>query len=81
MKRLLLLTLLLVGCASEPKKGFDLPPAVREVFRGGELKGLENATNSDLGIPDQYDQVSHVCVSAPIYNLDGSYFRTAVRCW
>lgn len=78
---LIMLALYFTGCSSKPKKGFDLPPALSEVFRGGALKGLEVADSPNLGIPNQYDRVTHVCVSTPIYNLEGYYVRTDVRCW
>lgn len=75
----------LVGCASEPKyQGFDLPPALREVYRGGQLAPMQNATDGNLGIrgrPTKYDSVQHVCVSKPIYNIDGSYARTDTLCF
>jgi hypothetical protein len=70
------------GCQSTPKpQGFILPVALSETFRGGSLKGLESNTNGDLGIPDPYDMVSHVCVSNPIYDFNGNLVRTSVRCW
>jgi hypothetical protein len=82
---LFLYTLFGTGCASPPKpeppRGYELPPALREVFRGGELTPLQHADAPDLGMPTPYDQVSHTCVSTPIYGLDGRYVRTSVRCW
>ena len=83
--RLLILTILaggLIGCASEPPKpqGFALPPALREVFRGGQLKGLESATSPDLGMPNEFDMVSHTCTSTPVFNFIGQYWYTDVRC-
>lgn len=72
----------MTGCGSTPKpKGFEMPPALSEVYRNGQLKGLEQADSADLGMPNQYDRVSHTCVSTPIYNLAGYYVRTDVRCW
>lgn len=70
------------GCSSKQKpQGFEMPPALREVFRGGELSPLQTADTPNLGMPNQYDQVQHVCVSTPIYGLDGRYVRTSVKCW
>ena len=71
------------GCATQPPRprGFELPAALSEVFRGGQLKGLETATDPSLGMPSQYDQVSHTCVSNPTYDLWGRYRGTEVRCF
>lgn len=78
----MVLTLALAsGCAHDPPKGFILPPALSEVFRGGQMKGLEDATSADLGIPNQYDRVSHVCTSQPIFDLNGYYVKTSVVCY
>lgn len=76
--------LVLSACSSKPvppPRGFQLPVALSEVFRGGALKGLEGAEGSDLGMPSQYDLVEHVCTSGPIYDIYGRYVRTDVRCW
>jgi len=82
MKQILIISLLLLsGCASEPKRGFELPIALSEVFRNGELKGLEATESADLGIPNQDARVSRVCASQPIYNMAGKYIRTSVKCW
>lgn len=83
MKKLLILAVIFVsGCASEPKpKGFILPPALSETLRNGELKGLEESDSPFIGMPNQYNRVSHVCVSEPLYDLYGNYIRTAVRCF
>lgn len=73
---------LLVSCATAEKpKGFEMPVALRETLRGGETKGLENASSSDLGMPSQYELVPHTCTSTPIFHLDGTFLRTEVRCW
>lgn len=69
-----------VACASKPK-GFEMPPALAETFRGGELKGLEKADSPELGMPNQYDRVTHTCTSTPVYNLYGQYVRTSTKCW
>lgn len=81
MRYLMLLCLLTVGCATQPQKGFDLPPALREVYRGGELTPMQQAQRPDLGIPKQYDLVSHTCVSTPMYDLDGNYSYTDTQCF
>lgn len=76
------IAIFLTACGSAPKqRGFELPPALSETMRGGTLKGLETADSPDLGMPNQYDRVSHVCISEPIYNLAGQYVRTTVKCW
>lgn len=31
--------------------------------------------------PSQHDLTSHVCMSQPLYTLDGKYIRTAVECF
>lgn len=74
------MALSLSACSTAPK-GFELPPALSETFRNGQLKGLEQADSADLGMPNPYDRTSRVCVSRPIYNIDGFYVRTDVRCW
>jgi len=56
-------------------------PALREVFRGGEIKGLENNDRQWTGEVGDFDRVEHVCSSSPVYDLDGNYVRTSVRCW
>lgn len=71
-----------VACASAPKpQGFQLPPALSEVYRNGQLKGMETATTPELGIPNDTDLVSHSCSSVPQFNLYGQYVTTIVRCW
>lgn len=78
---LIAIALSLSACATAKPKGFVLPPALSEVYRGGELAPMQNADAADLGMPNQYDRVGHVCVSEPIYNGDGYYLRTSVKCW
>ena len=80
----IVLMLLTTACSTTKivqKPGFELPPALSESFRGGALKGLEQADSADLGIPQQYDLVSHTCTSTPIFDIWGRYVRTDVRCW
>lgn len=72
--------LALSACASQPK-GYVLPPALSEVYRNGQLKGLEQRDGPDLGMPNQNDRVTHVCRSQPIYSLEGYYIRTDVTCF
>ena len=87
-----ILVLTLRGCSTpQPKRGFELPQALREVYRGGELKPMQDAKDPDLGlgqgnsqtgyIPTNYDLVQHTCVSTPIYTLDGDYAYTSTKCW
>jgi hypothetical protein len=83
MNKLLLglLALTLCNCATPKPKGFILPPALSEVYRNGELKGHETNMSGDLGIPNDSDLVSKVCVSKPQFNLYGQYVGTIVKCW
>lgn len=75
----------LTGCASTPEapapKGFALPVALSEVYRGGTLAPMMNAESPDLGMPSQYDLVPHVCKSYPQFDMYNRYVRTDVRCW
>jgi hypothetical protein len=83
MKRLILILALLgtSACSSAPKHpGYQLPPVLRETFRGGAIEGMKQPTALD-GMPAPYDQVSHTCTSTPIYHLDGTFAHTDVRCW
>lgn len=75
-----IVTAAVTNCASKPK-GFILPVALSETLRGGELKGLESNTNGDLGIPNDNDLTSKVCVSKPQFNMYGQYVTTIVKCW
>lgn len=73
---------ILSGCATQPPPRVIVPaPALREVFRGGEIQGLENNAGHYMGAPGDYDQVQHVCTSTPIYDAWGRYVRTSVNCW
>lgn len=85
MSKLILWALLGIGlsaCATGPQYKVMVPaPALREVFRGGEIQGLENNTGHYTGMPHQYDLVEHVCSSQPIYDVYGRYVRTSVKCW
>ena len=81
-KFLVLIPVFLVGCASQPKPTVIVPaPALREIFRGGAIQGLEDNTGQYLGMPNQYDMVEHVCTSTPIYDMNGHYVKTSVKCW
>jgi hypothetical protein len=72
----------LVGCMSQPKAQVIVPaPALREVFRGGEIQGLQDNSGHYMGQPSDYDLVEHVCSSRPIYDMNGKYVRTSVKCW
>lgn len=80
----LLIGFVLLGtaCTSAPKRqGFNLPPALSETFRNGELNGLQASTDGDLGIPNDSDLVQRVCVSKPQFNLYGQFVKTIVKCW
>lgn len=81
-----------VGCSTPQKpRGFELPPALREVYRGGELAPMQNAESPELGlgqgvpqtgyVPTNYDLVSHTCHSYPIFDLNGDYVKTMTRCF
>lgn len=79
---LLLALTILQGCATQPKNNVIVPaPALREVFRGGEIQGLEDNSGHYMGRPSDYDLVEHVCTSMPIYDSYGRYVRTSVKCW
>lgn len=75
------LALGLSACSTtQPKQGFNLPPALSEVYRNGELKGHETNLSGELGLPNDSDLVSRVCVSKPQFNLYGQYVGTIVKC-
>lgn len=78
-----LVLVLCLGCSSAPKTyRIELPVALRETFRGGQVQGLESPTNAPNGLfPSAYDQTQHVCVSSPVYSLEGIVVRTDVSCW
>ena len=82
MKRtiLILLALGVVGCASKPRVIVPAP-ALREIFRGGAIQGLEDNSGHYMGRPGDYDLVEHTCVSNPQYDNNGYYIKTVVRCW
>jgi hypothetical protein len=81
MKQLLLIALLgLTACATQPR--ILVPaPALREVFRGGQIQGLEDNSGQYIGAPGSYDQIEHTCTSYPAYDLNGRYIKTIVKCW
>jgi hypothetical protein len=84
MRRALVLVLISIGCASAPpekQRGYELPPALAEVFRNGELKGLQQDSSALLGMPNDSELVQRVCVSKPQFNLYGQYVTTYVKCW
>ncbi len=68
------------ACSSKPVI-MQPAPALREIFRGGEIQGLEDNSSQYTGMPNAYDQVEHVCTSQPIYDMYGRYVRTSVKCW
>lgn len=71
----------LSACSSAPQRqGFNLPPALSEVYRNGELKGHETNLTGELGMPNDSDLVTRVCVSKPQFNLYGQYVGTIVKC-
>lgn len=76
-----LLILFNIGCASPTVVRYNLPPALSEVYRNGQLPGMESDTGALLGTPAPYDQVPRTCRSQPIYSLHGIYIRTDVRCF
>lgn len=69
-----------LGCASKPRVIVPAP-ALREVFRGGSIQGLEDNEGHFLGAPNEYDLVSHTCTSTPIFDFLGRYVKTSVKCW
>jgi len=78
---ILALALSLSACASKPQKGFEIPPALSEVLRNGQLAPLQAADSEILGMPTQNDRIAKVCRSQPIYTLEGYYLRTDVTCF
>lgn len=71
-----------MGCSSTPRPIVVEPaPALREVFRGGEVQGLQNNAGHFMGRPKAYDLQTHVCRSEPIFNNKGQYLGTDVRCF
>lgn len=83
MKKLILISLLgLTACATQPQPRIIVPaPALREVFRGGAIQGLEDNSGQYMGNPGEYDLNPHVCSSTPIFDMNGYYVRTSVKCW
>lgn len=65
----------------EAPRGYRLPPALSEIYRNGELRGMEQNTSGVLGMPNDSDLVQRVCVSKPQFNLYGQYVTTLVNCW
>jgi hypothetical protein len=83
MKRLtlILLALGLVACSSAPKQEIIVPaPALREIFRGGAIQGLEDNSGHYMGRPGAYDLVPHSCSSIPYFGNNGKYVTTIVKC-
>jgi hypothetical protein len=74
-----LLALSMTACASKPV-GYQLPIALSETLRNGELRGLEHADGPDLGMPNSTDLSPRTCTSTPIFDLYGYYVRTVVHC-
>lgn len=77
----LLILAALQGCSTYQARMIVPAPALREVFRGGTLKGLEDNDGQFLGHPSEYDLVEHSCNSTPIFDKAGRYVRTSVKCW
>lgn len=71
----------LIGCSTYQARMIVPAPALREVFRGGTIKGLEDNEGQFLGTVGEYDMVEHVCSSKPIFDMNGRYVRTSVKCW
>ena len=70
-----------VGCSTYQARMIVPAPALREVFRGGTIQGLEDNEGQFLGTVGEYDMVEHVCSSKPIFDMNGRYVRTSVKCW
>lgn len=70
-----------LGCATKKPRIIVPAPALREVFRGGAIQGLEDNEGHFLGAPNEYDLVSHTCTSTPIFDIYGRYVKTSVKCW
>jgi len=85
MKKNILICALSLGLAAcqttTPRPQVMVPaPALREVMRGGAIRGLEDNSGDFTGMPGAYDLIEHVCVSMPITDMYGRYVRTAVSC-
>jgi hypothetical protein len=72
MKLLLLVSMFLIGCQTYQPRPHTYGGALREVNRGGLPEQYQ---------PSNYDLVSHVCTSTPIFDLQGNFVRKDVRCW
>lgn len=75
------LALLTSACATQQPRGYELPPALNEVFRGGQLQPLQKSAGPVLGQPDRIGRVGMVCIQEPMYDLYGYYMYTDVRCF
>ena len=72
MKTIYLLLILIVGCSSQPKQP-EYGGAMAEIMRSG-VPQME-------AYPDYYSQIQHTCTSTPIWDMEGQYVRTDVRCY
>lgn len=80
MKLLFFAVLALSSCASPKPRGFELPLAMSELFRNGQLKGLEYAESQDLGMINPTALVSRTCTSVPVFDVWNRYVQTEVYC-
>jgi hypothetical protein len=78
---LLITSAVFQGCQTYKARVVVPAPALREVFRGGAIQGLEDNTGHFLGMPNDYDLVEHTCTSKPIFDFRGRYVKTSVKCW
>lgn len=74
MKKLVLITLLLGGCATTPQKlkCNDYGGALPEVFK--------NLVPEPGEEPTPYQLTSHTCSSFPIFDMYNNYVRTKIIC-
>jgi hypothetical protein len=75
MKKLIiiLIVLFLAACATTEKPVNTYQGTLPELYRAGTPNVAEP-------VPNYYHRVSHTCTSTPIYDMDGYYIRTDVRC-
>ena len=82
MKYLMLVLIAInTACATQQPRGYELPPALNEVFRGGQLQGLQNSGGPVLGQPDRVGRVGMVCVQEPMNDMYGYYMYTQTYCY
>jgi len=72
MKPILLISMFLVGCQTTKPRPHTYGGALKEVTREGSPEEFQ---------PEKYEIGTHVCVSKPIFDLDGNFIKKSIRCW